>query len=334
MKKIGFIFLLCFIFFHKSNEVSASDMDIAVEANIPENQIDKNQSYFDLRMKPGGKQEISMNVINSSDEVSKIQVEPHVAFTNNNGEVDYSKKNIKNDPSLIYDLTKMIEGETRYTLQPKEKREISFTINMPDKEFDGMLLGGIYVQKINESENENKKKKIQIANTYAYVIGIKLTENDNPILPELLLHDVRPSLENYRNVVKANIQNTKPVIINNLTIETEVNKKGSKEILKKEKKEAMTMAPQSNFDFPISWGNKEFSPGKYELNLKATIKDGESWSYKKEFVITAVEAKKLNNDAVDLENKKDYSLWYILIASLIFVLIIVLFIAIKYHKKK
>lgn len=41
-------------------------MAYSIKANIPENQIDKSKTYFDLKRIPGQKQDVSMTVSNSS----------------------------------------------------------------------------------------------------------------------------------------------------------------------------------------------------------------------------------------------------------------------------
>ncbi|ALS36941.1 hypothetical protein ATZ35_07140 [Enterococcus rotai] len=44
----------------------ADTMAYSIKANIPENQIDKSKTYFDLKRTPGQKQDVSMTVSNSS----------------------------------------------------------------------------------------------------------------------------------------------------------------------------------------------------------------------------------------------------------------------------
>ncbi|MEN2666160.1 WxL protein peptidoglycan domain-containing protein [Listeria aquatica] len=45
---------------------AAAEMNFAVQAIIPGNQIDKSQTYFDLRMKPGQKQDIEVELRNDT----------------------------------------------------------------------------------------------------------------------------------------------------------------------------------------------------------------------------------------------------------------------------
>lgn len=67
------------------------------------------------------------------------------------------------------------------------------------------------------------------------------------------------------------------------------------------------MAPNSNFDFPISWDNQSLEPGTYTLDM--TAKSGENqWTFEEDFTISAKESKTLNTDAVELEKKPQIGL--------------------------
>lgn len=69
------------------------------------------------------------------------------------------------------------------------------------------------------------------------------------------------------------------------------------------------MAPNSNFDYGIDWNNQPLRAGNY--TVKALIEnhaiDGEpselnqKWEFEETFSITKKEAKKINNQAVDLD---------------------------------
>ena len=83
-------------------------MGYSVKANLPENQIDKNKTYFDLKMDPNQKEEISLTVKNSSEEEIILNIVPNNSKTNQNGVIDYSDENLEKDKSLKYSLTDII----------------------------------------------------------------------------------------------------------------------------------------------------------------------------------------------------------------------------------
>lgn len=93
------------------------------------------------------------------------------------------------------------------------------------------------------------------------------------------------------------------------------------------------MAPNSNFDYAISWENKAFDPGTYRVEITATDGD-QKWEWKKNFSIEGKTADKLNDSAV--EAKKDYTLYYIIGGVLLVVLLLVLvfFLGRRSNKEK
>ncbi|WP_317913830.1 DUF916 domain-containing protein [Carnobacterium maltaromaticum] len=139
------IIFICIISFPKESQ--ADSMAYSVKADIPENQIDKAKTYFDLKMAPGQRQEISLTVSNSGDEETSIFITPNNATTNQNGVIDYSEEKAKLDSTLKIPLTSIISGKQEVKLNPKETKQVTFVIQMPEKEYSGDILGGFYIQK-------------------------------------------------------------------------------------------------------------------------------------------------------------------------------------------
>ena len=147
-----------------STKVDAASMGYSVKANIPENQIDKDKSYFDLKMKPNEEQAITLTVSNSSEEKIELNIVPNNAKTNQNGVIDYSEENLKKDNSQVYSLTDIISGKQKIALNPGETKEVSFQLKMPSEEIDGIVLGGFYIYK-EDTDSKNTSENIQIRNS-------------------------------------------------------------------------------------------------------------------------------------------------------------------------
>lgn len=317
-----------------SSQSQAVNMNYSVKANIPANQIDKSKSYFDLKMKPNQKQVITLTLVNNSDKAMDITVRPNNAVTNANGIIDYSKteKEVKRDKSLKLALTDLISGNTDVHLKAKETKTVPFTLKMPSKQFDGIILGGFYVHKIKTEEDKKAEQKLQIKNDYSYVIGIKLSETDANVKAQLKLNRIEPGLENYRTVVKANLQNTSSTIIGNMKVKAKITKAGSKKVLHQTTKENLAMAPHSNFDFPINWDNERLENGKYRLLMEVTSNKGK-WKFDQDFEIVKHEAQQYNKKAVEV--KKDKPNWFVIgITALIIVLVIVIAVLIYLLTKR
>ncbi|MGC3749121.1 DUF916 and DUF3324 domain-containing protein [Enterococcus faecalis] len=314
-KNILFLIALGLSLF-SGQSVLANDINYSVKANIPENQIGKSSSYFDLKMAPNSEQDISVTIFNNSNEKETIIVEVNNALTNQNGVIDYTKHGRKTDESLKYPIEKLVtNNRQKIEFSPGEtKKEVSFHIKMPSEKIIGTILGGVHVFKDNRNK-ANEKQNVTIENLYSYVLGIQIRENLNTIQPVMNLKEIKPILANYRTAVAAKLQNSTPTILRKVSIDAQVFKKNSKEILYKTRKTDMNVAPNTNFNFPINWKNEELKSGKYTLKMHVESDQGQ-WDFVKDFTIKKNEVKKLNEKAVELR-KSDNTLVYVLITIII-----------------
>ncbi|WP_206911331.1 hypothetical protein IGL98_001952 [Enterococcus sp. DIV0840] len=292
--------------------VSAQDgtMNFSVTAVIPENQIDKTKTYFDLKMKPGQVQELDVLMNNPLEKEVTVENHANTAITNDNGIVDYSNSDPKLDATLRAPFSVISEVEKETTIPAKSSKTLKIKVTMPDEELDGVILGGLhFTEKEDKGKADKENAGVQIKNRFAFAIGVLIRQNDTVIKPDLKLGKIQPSQVNYRNVLKTNIQNTKPVIIQDMEVDVRVTKKGSKEPLFEQKKTGVRMAPNSNFNFGTSWENQEFKAGKYTMHMNVSS-ESEEWKWSKDFEISQKDAKELNDKAVEL--KVDYTKWYII----------------------
>ncbi len=328
-----FILVISFIILPKASQ--ADSMAYSVKADIPDNQIDKAKTYFDLKMTPGQKQDISLTVHNSGDKEMTIFITPNNATTNQNGVIDYSEEKAKIDSSLKIPLTSIISGKQEVKLNPNETKQVPFTIQMPEKEYNGDILGGFYIQKKTDADENKKDESVQIKNQYSYVIGIRLNETDTVVDPTLKLNQIKPALQNYRTAVTANIQNVESTIINDLDINASVTKQNSETILHETNKKGLSMAPNSNFDYPINWDNEQLNPGKYTVHIEAKTGD-KDWNFDKNFEIKSETSNKLNKEAVEVV--KSQPNWILIITLSIGGIILIggalIFLIVKNEKKK
>ncbi|WP_088012277.1 DUF916 and DUF3324 domain-containing protein [Gottfriedia acidiceleris] len=280
-----------------------NNIDFSVKAIIPTNQIDHLKSYFDLKMSPGQKQDLKIEIFNNSKKEETIQGNITFATTNDNGLIDYSETNSKDaDKSLKYPLTSLVKEPQKEVVIPAGKSKVvSFSITMPKVEYNGVILGAAHFKKkIDETEKSTKNESINIKNEYAYVVGIKLSENTKEVEPDLHLLDIKPKLVNYRTAIAATIQNKESSIAKDMSIDAQIFKKGSNKVLYSSKKTEMSMAPNSNFDYAIDLNNNPIEPGTYRLKMKAII-GTQVWEWDEVFTI-GKEAKELNTKAVEIKN--------------------------------
>ncbi|WP_313468264.1 DUF916 and DUF3324 domain-containing protein, partial [Carnobacterium sp.] len=266
----------------------------------PDNQIDDHHPYFDLKVKPAETQRLETIIYNNEDKEITVKVWIHNASTNSNGLIIYEEQE-ETDPSLTYPINEILTLEKEEVTVPAgESVSVFASLQVPEKDFEGILLGGLHFEKVTEEE-EKQSEGVAIQNKYAYVIGVQLTETDTKILPNLQLNDVTPTLVNYRTAVVANVQNSAPTIVRDLVIQAKVFKNGTSAPIKSEEYEHFRMAPNSNMDIIINWENQALEAGDYRLELLAST-EGDEWEWNKPFTID-VEAEELNEEAVELEEK-------------------------------
>ncbi len=333
VKKLFTSLLLITFFIINAFSVYAAEMKFAVTAVIPENQIDKSQTYFDLKMQPGQKQTIQVQMKNDTNKEVVVESFANTAITNSNGITDYSTVEAKMDSTMKHSFSKIAKMPKETKVPANGAVTVDVKLEMPSESFDGVILGGLYFKEKEDEASKNKQEGVQIENKYAYAIGVVLRETDVEVKPDMKLNEVRPTQINGRNVVTANLQNVKPAMLKNLSVDAKVYKEKGNDVLFETKKDNLRMAPNSNFDYAISWENKAFDPGTYRVEIKATDGD-QKWEWKKNFTIEGKTADKLNDSAV--EAKKDYTLYYIIGGVLLVVLLLVLvfFLGRRSNKEK
>ncbi|EUJ25302.1 DUF916 domain-containing protein, partial [Listeria cornellensis] len=162
--------------------VNAAEGDVgySVQAVIPENQIDKEKTYFDLQMKPGQQQTLEIIVQNGGAEEIDVAPVINYASTNKSGIIDYSQKSTeKRDKSLktaLPDIAKIKNGEEILTVPAKGSKKVEIEVTMPEKSYDGIILGAVQFKKVDKSNDESKNEGISIQNEYSYVVGVRLSE--------------------------------------------------------------------------------------------------------------------------------------------------------------
>ncbi|EOV3185279.1 DUF916 and DUF3324 domain-containing protein [Enterococcus faecalis] len=334
MKKQSVLFFIILVTSFFGGSVGyANDMNYSVQAKIPENQVNKQLTYFDIHVAPNQQQELKVTVANNSKEKATIQLNANNALTNSNGVIEYTKHGVKPDASLKYPLEKLIKNpKQKVTLAPGESKEVAFDLQMPKEAIKGTILGGIHVQKEDDSKAKDNKKNVTIENVYSYIIGVQIREELTAVTPKLFLREVKPTLINYRTAVSANLQNATPTHLRKVSIDAAIRKQNSQKILHQVKKEQMSIAPNTNFNFPISWENQVIQPGKYILTMHVTSDQGQ-WDFTKEFTVKAKDVKKVNDEAVEVK-KEDHTLLYILSGVIVVLLFGFIWFYLKTRKKE
>lgn len=316
-----------------SQEVFANgELNFSVRTMTPESQFGDDKGYFDVELQPGETEELTLVVKNVRNIPIDLSITAHTAYTNINGVVEYGGETDQPDPTLKVEMKDLLDVEDEpIRLEAGEEKRIVTTLTMPQDEVEGLLAGGLQLSEVaqEEEEEDSEDKGMQIINSFSYVIGV-VASNDRTqtIVPELALLDVFADQINYRNAFSATIQNFLPTFVNELSVEAAIRREGSDTILYRASEEMMQMAPNSNFNFPISLNGERFRSGTYVLNM--TARSGEhEWTWEETFDVTADEARRLNQSDVSV---KDTNWW--LIAAIVLIVIIISVLAYTTYKNK
>lgn len=313
------LFSLCI--FNKEVFADENKDNYTVEAVLPDNQQKETQDYFDLIVSPNQKQELKVKILNKSETKQKFKVSFNTATTNENGVIDYSNANFKRDSSMEVDLSKFVQlKENTIELNPYQEKFVCLELNMPDKVFNGTLLGGINIIPLKETKENG------ITQIFSKTIALKIRENTNIVKSKIYDGDIKLDQINYHNVVKMQIRNVSPTIITDAKASCSVRSLDNDNVNISKNFSDISMAPNSCFYLPVEF-NKKLSPGKYCYEIHLTEKNNK-WNFNKEFEIKAEESKRLNNTTID-DHNGPINLNYILYVLLLLLIIMVIYIYIK-----
>ena len=289
------------------------------------------ESFYDLKVKPGEKVEFKVRIKNFSTEEIKVSIAANNGSTNQNGITSYTE-NAKKDESLKLAFSDIASlDSSKVTIGKGEHADIPVTLQVPDTPFEGTILGGLRFTSPN-IQAQAQKKSSGIGNTVSYTIGVVLREDDTPVEPKMSLENVVQEQRNGRNYIGLNLQNSAPRIIKKLKVDAKIRSKDSEKVLYMAKNDAMRMAPNSNFNFGISLEDQPFKSGNYIAEVTGTA-DGNEFSFKKSFMIKKEAAKKWNENAVFVDEKSGDTSWLYIGMGVLLLMVLILVAYIIFKKK-
>lgn len=305
-------------------------LPITVTAEIPENQFNKNVSYFDVMVKPGDVQTFNLTITNSGKEPVDILVVPNTAKTSKNGGIDYSGVDTPLDDSLAVSFKDITTEKQQITLAGEQSQIVSFTTTIPEKSFEGVLLGGFYITQIEEEEKiEELQEGIQIKNKFSQVLGVVIREEEKVMEESFSLIDVKADVWNNKFGVQTTLANQSPMILSGYSLDFTIYDKDQKKIMKLDKP-MFSMAPNSHYIISENISEDAMPIGDYLLKMTIHDKEGsKKWELEKKFSL----GKKEKNDIMKqtLISKHPYTL---ILIGIIVVLVILLIILISLKRRR
>jgi len=293
---------------------TGNNVGYSVSAVLPENQITREHSFFDLKMVSGQQQTLKVRIYNVTNRDIQIETGIHTAYTNDNGVVEYLATAEQFDTSLKYQLGKLtqIKGESTVTVPANDSKIVEAQVSIPKTTFQGVMLGGWYFKRVDEKVTSEVKEAMNVHNQYAYVVGIKYSLGQAP-QPKLTLSTIKPGLVNHHQSTIAELRNTTAVMIPDISLKTTVVDRSTHKTVKTVKKTNVQMVPNTTFYYGFLTGTDSLKPGSYHLRMIANNK-AHRWVFEKDFTVTKAEVKQVARKSV--ESNSLNPLWLVVVGAI------------------
>lgn len=301
MKKKYVLGFLCLILacFGGNPSVFAAEVPlserISVKTALPENQ-NKITSYFDLTMEPKQKQTINFTIKNTSDQDIELIPKITTASTSARGNVNYLTSDESAVGNVTYRMEEIVTFPETVTVKQNSEAVIPATIQMPEEELLGIMVGGISVVDT-DSEEE------------MFLMSLILSEKERNVIPNLLLGDLRLDTKDGQVRIVMPFENPKASFINQLQVTAEVKSKDQKTTYATITKDGMQMAPNSHFELSAKL-RPEQTLAKGEYVVAVTAKgSGMEWQYELPLTVSDAEVQLLTTNLPQTSSEPDVPLF-------------------------
>ena len=289
--KLFLCIVLCICFFKVPNVSADSIANNAAEFTIspvyPREQKEDDAGYFDLNVKKSTKVPVKVKIsnLNKNQDIDYI-VKVGNAITNNDGTINYTDFKNKKDKTAKYQLTDLVskkELKQKVTVKAGESTKVIVNLNVPKQAFAGVIVGGIYVERLTNSY-DNTKNGVNTKNHFSMTLPVVITEQAKAKrIAKMELDKV--TVKNGPEIT-AKLHNVKPVMFGKLSIDSKITKKNHTKTLVHKSVNNYQVAPNSSFDYLVSDSSNQLGAGKYTLDMH--LQSGKrKWHLVKEFVITS-----------------------------------------------
>jgi hypothetical protein len=198
-------------------------------------------------------------------------------------------------------------------LAPNEQKEITLTVRMPSKSFDGILAGGLYVQQTGSEEFQGN-----VQNLLAREVAVLLRNKESDIPPAVRIEEAHLEEINRRNVIIVAVENAAADYLSKATLAYEVFHEGKATAIKGEKE--IQLAPNALMNYALPMDGKELLSGEYEIKAILKAADQE-WQGEPTFQVARQEAQERNEQDVSIEETASPILLYLSIGGVLCLII-------------
>lgn len=324
---ITFLFTLITLGMNSVNIKAATSGDYTLKvASDNSDTLNVDNGNYTITGAPGQEQELKLMVINQADSTRKFKFDVNTAYTTDAGALAYDKSKVT-DPSLKIQMRNLASPKTAvFSIPGNKTATLTFKVTIPKQSYPGTIMGGVTVTPYKEkAKGTVTSNGTLIKNKFSYSVPIQIKQTDSATPePKYSVRTVKPALvsaaKGKTQGVDINVHNSTNSYAGPLSAEAVITQKGNKDFKIKQSASSQNIAPTSNFNMGISWGEKSLQAGDYHLKLTYKAAGGlRSWVINKDFTITNNDAAKYNK----LAGIKPNYLWlYILLAILALAIIL------------
>ena len=282
---------------------SANIGGFSVDPIFTENQNPQTRGFFDVRVNPGERQELSINVSNSGDEDITVEISLNTVGTNRNGNIAYTTMG-EADETMAFpfaDIASLGIVGNEIMVPAGQTVTVPIYADIPAEGFDGVVLGSI-VALLGITEEERAAAGM-IVNRFANVVIVRLEGREVTGAPEFLLGDVAAGIVNHRGSVIAQVRNVRPMSVIGVEAAAQIYPVGSSDPIFARAGVSVDFAPNSIFNFSmVDQAGFGLHPGSYLARVQLEH-DGMSWEFEQNFEILPQEAAAINETALNVQQQ-------------------------------
>ena len=224
------------------------------------NQAEGAAGGFYLITEPGEEQQISVRVVNLTDEYRTLEVSIHVATTDNQGRINYWGSDEPADTTLPHNIEDLLIFEPYIVLEPNEETYFWVTVRMPTIPYQGVLAGGLVFRLAEDSFHEDEG-----------IIGEErllavLLRQDGFVESNIVLERVTTEVLGGQSVISAHLRNVAANFVGQMRITTTI-RDNTGEVVFTNLRDDVYMAPNSSFHHELGLDGLQMSEEMYEVTF-------------------------------------------------------------------
>ena len=275
------------LFLVGNSAVSANDTDSKFDVSVVKSDKmrgDTSRSWYDLKLTPGEKTTLTLNVTNRDTKSETFDVLTTQAETGHNMVMTAENPISKVQSSVISSLQLgsniLTTPNDTLTIPAGETKQVNVQVRMPSSRINGSWLGGIHLQKHVDSSSRAANG---YTNRFNYLVYVQLSNTDDVTKADLSLKGITYKKQNGTGQVNIKLQNDKAGFVSDANSKVLIHQKGQSENVVNVSQNSQSIANGSIFTYQLS--TNALKAGKtYVADI--TIHDNKNnltWHWTQEF---------------------------------------------------